>query len=194
MRPNFCYTKTRNNNDDSGQALRTDRAHQPGARSPTTKTLNGQKQAQSEANPVVSGRGDGMLDASLALLLGTNNAPSSRSKVRHTHGHTTESPQRVHRGWRWSVKTEVAFVEEERLKASCWTPPWPRRCGRCAPACSRSKPLESRPVTPIPSRLSVFILHTLWWWPSRRQSLGRWTVIRDLGGAKRPVVGDARRG
>ena len=27
-----------------------------------------------------------MLDASLALLLGTNNAPSSRSKVRHTHG------------------------------------------------------------------------------------------------------------
>ena len=45
-----------------------------------------------------------MLDASLALLLGTNNAPSSRSKVRHTHGHTTESPQRVHRGWRWSVK------------------------------------------------------------------------------------------
>ena len=39
-----------------------------------------------------------MLDASLALLLGTNNAPSSRSKVRHTHGHTTESPQRVHRG------------------------------------------------------------------------------------------------
>ena len=35
----------------------------------TTKTLNGQKQAQSEANPVVSGRGDGMLDASLALLL-----------------------------------------------------------------------------------------------------------------------------
>ena len=50
---------------------------------PHTKTLNGQKQAQSEANPVVSGRGDGMLDASLALLLGTNNAPSSRSKVRH---------------------------------------------------------------------------------------------------------------
>ena len=45
-----------------------------------------------------------MLAASLALLLGTNNAPSSRSKVRHTHGHTTESPQRVHRGWRWSVK------------------------------------------------------------------------------------------
>ena len=43
-----------------------------------------------------------MLDASLALLLGTNNAPSSRCKVRHTHGHTTESPQRVHRGW--SVK------------------------------------------------------------------------------------------
>ena len=45
-----------------------------------------------------------MLDASLALLLGTNNAPSSRSKVRHTHGHGTESPQRVHRGYGWSLK------------------------------------------------------------------------------------------
>ena len=75
---------------------------------PHTKTLNGQKQAQSEATPVVSGRGDGMLDASLALLLGTNNAPSSRSKVRHTHGHTTKSPQRVRRGW---MEREVAFVD-----------------------------------------------------------------------------------
>lgn len=109
----------------------------------------------------------------------------------HTRSHDRVSAK----GPPWmEMEREVAFVEEETLKASCWTPPWPRRCGRCAPACSRSKPLESRPVTPIPSRLSVFILHTLWWWPSRRQSLGRWTVIRDLGGAKRPVVGDARRG
>ena len=91
VRPNFCYTKTRNNNDDSGQALRTDRAHQPGARRPThTKTLNGQKQAQSEANPVVSGRGDGMLDASLALLLGTNNAVLKIQGAPHTRSHDRE--------------------------------------------------------------------------------------------------------
>ena len=36
-----------------------------------------------------------MLDASLALLLGTNNAPSSRSKVRHTHGHVPERPEDI---------------------------------------------------------------------------------------------------
>ena len=80
-----------------------------------------------------------MLDASLALLLARY---QQRTVLKIQGASHTRSHDRVSaKGPPWmEMEREVAFVEEETLKASCWTPPWPRRCGRCAPACSRSRP------------------------------------------------------
>jgi len=56
-----------------------------------------------------------MLDASLALLLGTNNAPSSRSKVRHTLGHTNDRVSAKGPPW-MEMERELAFVKRKGSK------------------------------------------------------------------------------